>query len=155
MRIQLVTVGTRVPDWVDAGFQDYARRLPPQWRLQLKTLRAPKRRILTAGGCIAHEGDRLLAAVPPKNHVVALHKCGGAWGTEELAARIGQWFHAGRDIALIIGGPDGLAPACLARANEQWSLSRLTLPHALVRVIVVEQLYRASTIIRGHPYHRA
>ena len=155
MRIQLVTVGTRVPEWVNAGFQDYVRRLPREWRLQLKTLRAAKRRGSTAAACITQEGKRLLAAVPPNNHVIALHECGGAWCTEELAARVGRWLHAGRDIALIIGGPDGLAPACLARANEQWSLSRLTLPHALVRVIVVEQLYRASTIIRGHPYHRA
>lgn len=154
MRIRLLAVGTRMPTWVDAGFRDYARRLPPEWGVALRAMAAAKRQSRTAEQCVAEEGARLLAAVSRDDHVIALHERGQPWRTEDLAARIASWLHAGRDIALMIGGPDGLAPECLARAEEQWSLSRLTLPHALVRVIVAEQLYRASTILRGHPYHR-
>lgn len=155
MRVQLLAVGTRVPAWVDAGFQDYARRLPPAWGFALREIATAKRASRTSGQCMVEEGERLLAAVSRDDHAIALHARGRPWTTDDLAAQVGAWLHERRDVALMIGGPDGLAPACLARAEEQWSLSPLTLPHALVRVIVAEQLYRASTILRGHPYHRA
>lgn len=97
----------------------------------------------------------MLAAVPRDCHVIALDVTGQAWNTEVLAGRLQGWLGAGRDVALLVGGPDGLAPACLARADTRWSLSPLTLPHALVRVVLAEQLYRAWTLVSGHPYHRA
>lgn len=154
MRIHLLAVGTRMPGWVDAGVKDYARRLPPEWGFALREIPASKRRAASPDRGVAAEGRRLLAAVPKDCYLAALHEQGKPWNTEELSARICEWRQAGRDTALMIGGPDGLTPASLERADELWSLSRLTLPHGLVRVIVVEQLYRASTLMRGHPYHR-
>jgi 23S rRNA (pseudouridine1915-N3)-methyltransferase len=154
MRIHLLAVGRRMPDWVDAGVEDYARRLPPEWGFALKEIPASTRRMAGPDRCKDNEGRRLLAALPRDVHLAALDEHGKAWSTSELAARIGEWLQSGFDAALMIGGPDGLAQACLERADERWCLSRLTLPHGLVRVIVAEQLYRASTLMRGHPYHR-
>ncbi len=154
MHIHLLAIGTRMPRWVNAGFDDYARRLPPEWGFSLKEIPAAKRHSDGPGRSKAEEGRRLLEALPKDGQLVALDERGNIWGTEELAARTGEWLRAGRDVALMIGGPDGLAVSCLQRAEEVWSLSRLTFPHALVRVIVAEQLYRAATILRGHPYHR-
>ncbi len=154
MRIHLLAVGTRMPGWVQTGFHDYARRLPPEWGFVLKDIAAPKRGRSHSDRCVAIEGERMLAALPKDSRVLALDMRGQAWNTEELAAYIGEWQSSGQHVALLIGGADGLAPACIARADALWCLSRLTLPHALVRVIVAEQLYRASTILRGHPYHR-
>ncbi|MGH8501307.1 MAG: 23S rRNA (pseudouridine(1915)-N(3))-methyltransferase RlmH [Gammaproteobacteria bacterium] len=154
MRLRLLAVGTRVPDWVSAGFQDYARRLPPQWGFSLKEIPASKRRPPDPARCKADEGARLLAALTTPARVIALDERGRAWRTEDLALRLEAWLQSGQDVAFMIGGPDGLAPVCLERADERWSLSALTLPHALVRVIVAEQLYRASTMLRNHPYHR-
>src|SRR5579885_1493093 len=103
---------------------------------------------------LAAEGERMLAALPKAAHVVALDAAGAAWRSEELAARLQRWRLLGKDLAFLIGGPDGLAPAVLARADERWSLGPLTLPHPLVRILVAEQLYRAASLLAGHPYHR-
>jgi 23S rRNA (pseudouridine1915-N3)-methyltransferase len=155
MRIYLLAVGRRMPGWVNAGVKEYVRRLPPEWGFVLKEVPVSKRRSASPAQCVEEEGERLLAALPKNFSLAALHEHGVLWTTEELAVRVGAWLQSRRSAVLMIGGPDGLAPVCLERADELWSLSRLTLPHALVRVIVAEQLYRASTIIRGHPYHRS
>lgn len=155
MRILLTAVGERVPDWVRAGFDEYAARLPAQLRLELRTVRAGRR---TKGADVARlvreEGVRLLAAVPANARVVALDRAGRALSTVELAGELQAQLAKGDDLALLVGGPEGLPEECLARADARWSLSRLTLAHALVRVVVAEQIYRAWSILNKLPYHR-
>lgn len=155
MRIDLVAVGTRVPGWVTAGYDDYARRLPPECRLRLHEI-APgrRRRNQPSTAAVADEGRRMLAAVPARAQAIALDVSGKSWSTTDLAEQLGLWLAAGTGVALLVGGPDGLAGDCLARAHTRWSLSPLTLPHALVRVLVAETLYRAWSLRAGHPYHR-
>ena len=145
-----------MPDWVEKGYAEYAGRLPRECALHLLEIPAGKRgshgdlaRIVRA------EGERLLAAVPTGSHLIALDERGQEWNTVELAEQLSGWLQEGRDVSLLIGGPDGLDAACRERAERRWSLSRLTLPHPLVRVIVAEQLYRAWSLLRNHPYHRA
>jgi len=156
MRIHLVAVGTRMPAWVTAGYTEYARRLPHECSLQLVEIPVSKRRkSLPAARAIQEEGQLMQAAIPAGCLVIALDVTGKAWSTEGLAERLQQWMAGGRDVALLIGGPDGLAAECLASADMRWSLSALTYPHALVRIILAEQLYRAWSINAGHPYHRS
>lgn len=142
-----------MPDWVATGFEDYARRMPRDCRLELVEIPLAQR-----GRDVARakqeEGARLLAALQPRERVICLCVEGRAWSTVELAERLGTWRQAGRDVALLVGGPEGLDEACLARAEAKWSLSALTLPHALVRVVLAEALYRAWSVLAGHPYHR-
>lgn len=156
MRIHLLAVGTRMPAWVAAGYADYARRLPRECSLHLVEI-PPGRRGKSAPSAraIREEGRQMLAALPRDCLAIALDVQGKGWSTGMLAAHMQTWMAAGRDVALLVGGPDGLAPACLARAELSWSLSRLTFPHALVRILLAEQLYRAWSINVGHPYHRA
>jgi 23S rRNA (pseudouridine1915-N3)-methyltransferase len=155
MQILLIAIGQRMPKWVDAGFEDYAKRLPPESRLKLVAIPALKRSKHADVNRIARqEGERMLAAIPPAARVIALDVAGKALSTEQWAQRLDAWKQHGRDVAFLVGGPEGLDDACLARADEQWSLSSLTLPHPLVRIVFVEQLYRASTILQGHPYHK-
>jgi 23S rRNA (pseudouridine1915-N3)-methyltransferase len=155
MRIYLVAVGTRMPSWVTTGYTEYARRLPRECSLQLVEIPVSKRRkSLSAARAMQEEGRLMLAAFPADCLVIALDVTGRHWSTEVLAEHLQDWMAGGRDVALLIGGPDGLAPDCLARADLSWSLSALTYPHALVRIIVAEQLYRAWSIRAGHPYHR-
>jgi 23S rRNA (pseudouridine1915-N3)-methyltransferase len=156
MRIHLVAVGTRMPAWVTAGYTEYARRLPHECSLQLVEIPVSKRRkSLPAARAMQEEGQLMLAAIPAGCLVIALDVTGKAWSTEGLAERLQHWMAGGRDVALLVGGPDGLAPECLARSDMTWSLSALTFPHALVRIILAEQLYRAWSINAGHPYHRS
>lgn len=156
MRIKLLAVGTRMPAWVSAGFDEYARRLPRQCRLELQEIPLGHRgKSASAQNAIATEGQRMLAAIPPADTAIALEVTGKAWSTETLSAHMQGWLANGSDLCLLVGGPDGLAPECRARATQQWSLSALTLPHGLVRVIVAEQIYRAWSLLHGHPYHRA
>lgn len=144
-----------MPRWVAEGFQEYARRMPRECSLVLREVDLPQRlRGLPLEQGRAAEGERLLAAVPPRAARVALDERGSPWSTAELARRLQGWLGGGGDVALLVGGADGLAPACLDGA-EVWSLSPLTLPHMLVRVVVAEQIYRAWSILAGHPYHRA
>jgi 23S rRNA (pseudouridine1915-N3)-methyltransferase len=155
MKLHLIAVGDRMPDWVRTGYEEYAKRLPPECGLNLIEIspgRRGKHRDLAR--TIRDEGASMLAAIPTGARQLALDVQGKAWSTEELAVRLDSWLAGGRDIALLVGGPDGLAPACLASSEERWSLSPLTFPHPLVRVIIAEQLYRAWSILRGHPYHR-
>ncbi|MFP4246522.1 MAG: 23S rRNA (pseudouridine(1915)-N(3))-methyltransferase RlmH [Halochromatium sp.] len=171
MRIHLLSVGRRMPAWVETGFDEYAKRLPSSCALSLievepaargkglgrSRAKAGQRAQLSPAArarLLADEGERLLKAVPSNALAIALDVRGRAWSTEALAAELEGWLASGRDLALLVGGPDGLADACLARAERHWSLSPLTFPHPLVRVILAEQLYRAWTLIQGHPYHR-
>ncbi len=155
MRLQLVAVGTRMPAWVQQGFTEYAGRMPRECRLELRELPLGKRsKQSDPTQAIADEGRRLLAAAEGCMRV-CLDVRGRAVDTPGLARRLAAWLQSGRDVALLVGGPDGLAPACLNGADWRWSLTPLTLPHGLVRVMVAEQLYRAWTVLSGHPYHRA
>lgn len=153
MKLHLISIGGRPPEWVAAGFADYARRLRHPFRLELHEIPLARRR--DGPRALADEGDRMLRAVPRDARLVALDPGGDAWTTSRLAANLEDWLPEGRDTAFLVGGPDGLAPAVLERAERRWSLGPLTLPHMLVRLIVAEQLYRAWSILENHPYHRA
>lgn len=156
MRIHLIAVGTRMPAWVNSGYAEYAKRLPPSCALRLIEIPAEKATKQTlAERRVAAEGERQLAAIPVGSRVIVLDEQGREWDTKQLAERLAQWQQDGRDLALLVGGADGLAKACRQRAEENWALSRLTLPHPLVRVMVAEQLYRAWSLLNNHPYHRA
>lgn len=156
MHVHLLAASARQPDWVQAAFNEYAKRLPPECRMELTGIRLGKSRQQgDVTRAVMDEGARMLAAIPPGTRVIALDVKGRNFSTEALAQQLQGWLASGRDLALLIGGPDGLAAACLQRADMIWSLSALTLPHGLVRVVVAEQLYRAWTILHGHPYHRA
>lgn len=145
-----------MPEWVNEGYREYVRRLPRECRLKLTEIPLGQRaRSKTVERAVAEEGKRMLAEISPGEHVIALDVKGRNWSTEQLAVQFQQWMLAGRGISLLVGGPDGLSAPCLERAQQRWSLSPLTLPHALVRVLLAEQLYRAWTVTVGHPYHRA
>jgi len=154
VRFLIISVGQKMPDWVAAGVREYAGRLPGNL-LQLVELPLGTR---TKAGdprrAQAEESQRLLKAIPGGARVVALDPRGRSLSTEALAGKLDGWLQEGRDVAFLVGGPEGLSAECLARSDERWSLSALTFPHMLVRVILAEQLYRAWTILRNHPYHR-
>lgn len=156
MRARLIAVGERMPAWVADGFAEYRKRLSHNLPLDLLELKPGHRGKGADDARAMHdEGAAILAALDRDEHVVALDGGGKCWSSEELAAQLNAWRMAGRDLAFLIGGPDGHAPEVLARAQQRWSLGPLTLPHMLVRLVLAEQLYRATTIIAGHPYHRA
>ncbi|MEB4589373.1 23S rRNA (pseudouridine(1915)-N(3))-methyltransferase RlmH [Candidatus Thiothrix sp. Deng01] len=155
MRIQLLAIGSKMPGWVNEGTQEYASRMPPHCPLLIREIAAEKRTKNSDLQRIRQlEGEKLLAAVPSGDLVVALDVRGRQWPTEELARQLDKWMMSGRDVSLLVGGPEGLSQGCLQRAEQSWSLSLLTFPHPLVRVIVSEQLFRAWSILANHPYHR-
>ena len=156
MKLLLVAVGQRPPAWAEAAYDDYAKRFPPELRLELKAVKAePKQRgSRTAAQSMAAEAARIEAALPKGVRRIALDEYGARVTTVQLAARLAAWQADGRDAALLVGGPDGLASELKAGADETLRLSDLTLPHALVRVLLAEALYRAWTVSIGHPYHR-
>lgn len=155
MRLQLVAVGTKMPDWVQTGFSDYLRRFPKDMPFELTEIPAGKRgKNADIKRILEREGELMLAAVDKGNRIVTLDIPGTPWETPQLASQLERWKQDGRDVSLLIGGPEGLAPACKAAAEQSWSLSPLTLPHPLVRVLVAESLYRAWSITTNHPYHR-
>ncbi|MGH8491729.1 MAG: 23S rRNA (pseudouridine(1915)-N(3))-methyltransferase RlmH [Moraxellaceae bacterium] len=155
MKLRLLAVGTRMPAWVNEGFGDYAKRLSGDISLELVEISAGKRLKATDLARVKEEeGEALLAALRPQERVIVLDVLGKALSTEDMAARLKEWQVDGRPAALLVGGPEGLSRAVLERADEKWSLSRLTLPHPLVRVVIAEQLYRSWSLLRGHPYHR-
>lgn len=156
MRARLIAVGERMPGWVADGFAEYTKRLSRELPLELVELKLGDRgKGRDLARALNDEGEATLAAIPRGSHVVVLDGRGKPWSSEELAAQLAQWRMAGRDLAFLIGGPDGHAAAALARADQRWSLGALTLPHMLVRLIVAEQLYRAVSLLGNHPYHRA
>jgi len=154
MRITLIAVGTRMPAWVETGVSEYAKRLPREWHFQIREIPLRHRgKRSHPHDLIEAEGRQMLAAAG-RATLVALDSRGRQWSTEELAEQLHQWLQSGQDLAFLIGGPEGLAPPCLRQASIHWSLSRLTFPHTLVRILVTEQLYRAWSLLQGHPYHR-
>ena len=154
MKLLLVAVGQRQPAWADEAYQDYAKRFPPDLRLELKAVKAEPRSGKTAEQLMAAEAVRIEAALPKGVRRVVLDEHGTRLTTVQLAQRLTAWTHDGRDAALIVGGPDGLAPPLKASADEALRLSDLTLPHAFVRVLLAEALYRAWSVTANHPYHR-
>lgn len=155
MRIHLLAIGTKMPGWVNQGTHEYTSRMPPQCGLLVREIAAGKRTKNSDLQRIRQEeGEKLLAAVPDGSLVVTLDVQGTAWSTEQLARQLDKWMMSGRDVSLLVGGPEGLSSACLQRAEQSWSLSPLTFPHPLVRIVVAEQLFRAWSILTNHPYHR-
>jgi 23S rRNA (pseudouridine1915-N3)-methyltransferase len=156
MRISVIAVGTRMPAWVDQGIAEYAKRLPRELKPLWREIPLAKRGkdTLAQQLCVA-EGEQILRSLAAGERVIALDVAGKRISTELFALQLEAWQMSGDNYSFLIGGPDGLSPACLARADQRWSLSDLTLPHPLVRVILAEQLYRAWTITVNHPYHRA
>jgi 23S rRNA (pseudouridine1915-N3)-methyltransferase len=154
MHIHVIAIGQRMPGWIQQGVDDYAKRLPPQFAFKILELPATKRGSGDTRKAIEEEGERLLQAMPKGARIIALDERGQQWQTRDLAQALDDWTHDGRDVALLIGGADGHSEAVRRRAERLWSLSRLTLPHGLVRVVLTEQLYRAWSLLSGHPYHR-
>ena len=156
LRLELIAASNRQPSWVDEGYAEYADRLRGSCTLELKILPLARR---TASAppkrALADEGARMARAIPAGAHVVALAEAGKPLSTKELAAKLDRWSERGAPVALLLGGPDGIGPEALGRAVERWSLSPLTLPHGLARVLVAEALYRAWSLRQNHPYHRA
>jgi 23S rRNA (pseudouridine1915-N3)-methyltransferase len=156
MKLWLIAVGQRMPAWVETAFADYAKRLPPESALHLKEIRAETRgSSLSAEAAMEREAQRIEAALPAGCRVVALDEHGTRHTTLSLAQEMARWRQDGRDVALLIGGADGLAPRLKQRAEALFRLSDLTLPHGLARVLLAEALYRAHSVLAGHPYHRA
>jgi 23S rRNA (pseudouridine1915-N3)-methyltransferase len=156
VKINLICVGTRMPDWVQQGMLEYSKRLPSEFSFHCIEVALAKRNKNTdPQQAMKQEGDALLARLGTRDYVVALDVQGRSLSTEMMAARVGAVRDDGRHLSLLVGGPDGLSQDCLSVADERWSLSALTLPHPLVRVVIVEQVYRVWSVLAGHPYHRA
>jgi 23S rRNA (pseudouridine1915-N3)-methyltransferase len=155
LNITIHAIGKRMPAWIRQGFEDYQGRFPRHVKVSLREINMPER----VSNCDVlklkeEEGDRLLARISSDDVVIALDESGKQWSSRELSAHLATWLQEKRDLSLLVGGPDGLSRQCLDRADRIWSLSRLTLPHMLVRVLLAEQLYRAFAITQNHPYHR-
>jgi 23S rRNA (pseudouridine1915-N3)-methyltransferase len=156
MRATLIAVGDKMPAWVVAGYDEYARRLAHELPLRLVEIVSKLRgRTNDLARVIADEGASMLAAIPKGAQIVALDGRGRAFSSEQLGEQLARWRMDGRDLAFLVGGPEGLAPAVLERADQTWSLGPATLPHPLVRILLAEQLYRAASLLANHPYHRA
>lgn len=155
MRIRLLTITHKSPAWIREGYEEYAKRLPATCALELVEIPAEKR---TANADLKRltekEGEKMLAAIKPNHRVIALDVTGESWSTEQLAKQLSVWLQGGQHIDLLVGGPEGLAESCLKKAERKWSLSPLTFPHIIVKLIVAEQIYRAYSILQQHPYHR-
>jgi 23S rRNA (pseudouridine1915-N3)-methyltransferase len=154
MKFIVLAVGSRMPAWIDAGFEEYARRMPRSARVELREIRPEKRTGTGRERLLEAEAERIAAALPAGCESVVLDERGKVLTTADLAAQIARWQEAGRDVAWIIGGADGLHPDLKRRASRMISLSAFTLPHGLARVLLAEQLYRAVSLLAGHPYHR-
>lgn len=155
MHIYLIAIGQRMPGWIVDGFVEYQKRLPPHFTCELIELPAQKRaKNADIEKIREQESNVLLSHIPAGSLVIALDENGRQWPTEELATQFAKWEQEYKSISLLIGGPDGLSANCLQRAAVKWSLSKMTLPHPLVRIIVIEQIYRVFSILSSHPYHR-
>jgi len=155
VELVVIAVGAKLPAWVNQGVNTYVQRMPRECRIRLVEIAQPKRfKNADPAPMIVQEGVKMLAAIPAGAWVVALDEHGKPWTSRQLAAQLAHWQSLRQNIALLIGGPDGLSSACKARADDTFSLSALTLPHGLARMVLAEQLYRAWTLHSGHPYHR-
>lgn len=154
MRLTIVAVGQKVPDWAQTAYDDYAKRFPPELKVELKAVKTEPRASKTLENLLAAERQRIESVIPKGTRIVALDERGTALTTLALSARLTGWQLGGDDVAIVIGGPDGLDPGFKQAAHERLRLSDLTLPHAMVRVLLIEQLYRAWSITVNHPYHR-
>ncbi|MDP2018284.1 23S rRNA (pseudouridine(1915)-N(3))-methyltransferase RlmH [Hydrogenophaga sp.] len=154
MKLLIVAVGQRVPDWAQTAYDDYAKRFPPELRVEIKAVKTEPRGSKTLETLLAAERERIEAAIPRGSRIVALDERGTTLTTKALALQLNEWQLESDDVALVIGGPDGLDPAFRAAAHQRIRLSDLTLPHAMVRVLLIEQLYRAWSVNANHPYHR-
>ncbi len=155
MYIDLICIGQKMPTYVEMGFKEYAKRLPAVCRLNL--IEIPLRKRSKNADIVRlqrQEGEQMLAAIPQGAYVIALDELGKMWSSPQLSKQLAHWMQDYSRVALLVGGPEGLSAACLQRAQQHWSLSALTLPHQLVRIVVAEQLYRAWTLLNNHPYHR-
>ncbi len=153
MQVCVFAIGRKMPGWVDQACADYSKRLPARWKFTVREFAQGQGD--NSELIMAKEAGVLLDAIPDKSHLVALDNLGKAWSTDDLSEQLNGWQELGRNISLVVGGADGLHESVRERADQQWSLSPLTFPHPLVRVILVEQLYRAQSLLDNHPYHRA
>jgi 23S rRNA (pseudouridine1915-N3)-methyltransferase len=155
LKIELLAAGTKPPDWVAVGFQEYQKRLPPDWQLTLSEIRVSKRH---KGEPVQklkkEEGKRMLALVKPGSLLIAMDSRGSSWSTRSLARKLQDWQQRLGQVQLMVGGPDGLSDECLKATGTMWSLSKLTFPHFIVRLLIAEQVYRAWSILNNHPYHK-
>src|SRR5690554_2110318 len=155
MRLQMIAVGQKMPAWVTAGFKEYSKRFPADMSLELVEIAAGKRgKNADIQRLTDKEGEQMLSAVARSARIITLEVTGKPWSTQKLAQRMEAWQHDGRDVAFLIGGPEGLSQACQNASEEKWSLSPLTLPHPMVRVVMAEALFRAWSLLTNHPYHR-
>jgi len=154
MRLILIAVGQKMPDWAQSAFDDYAKRFPPEIKLDVRLVKTQPRHSSDVAGIMAAERQRIEAQIPKGVRLVVLDERGDAMTTKQLAQSLTDWQMGGTDIALVIGGPDGLDPGFKQQAHQRIRLSSLTLPHAMARVLLVEQLYRAWSVNANHPYHR-
>ncbi|MRI33582.1 23S rRNA (pseudouridine(1915)-N(3))-methyltransferase RlmH [Endozoicomonas sp. OPT23] len=155
MRVKLISVGSKMPGWVDEGYKEYSRRLGADIKLDLIEIPLNRRgKGADVNRLQEKEAGQMLAAVGQGDLIVTMEIKGKAWSTEKLADNMGEWMHSGRNVSLMVGGPEGLHPSVMTKSDLKWSLSPLTLPHPLVRVVVAEQVYRAWSILKNHPYHK-
>ena len=155
MRITIIAIGTKMPRWVEEGVGEYSKRMPRELKVEWRELPLARRsKDANAQQLKDREGEQILKSIPGGDRVIALDVRGRSLSTEQLARQLSDWQMSGDNYSLLIGGPDGLSEQCLQRAERRWSLSDLTLPHPLVRILLAEQLYRAWTITVNHPYHR-
>jgi len=153
MQISVFAIGRKMPAWVQQASADYTKRMPRRWQFEWREFaqaQGDSREVI-----MAKEADLVLAAIPDRAHVIALDNLGHCWTTEQVSTQLARWKGLGKSLVFLIGGADGLHNRCRERADQQWSLSPLVFPHPLVRVILVEQLYRAQSLLDNHPYHRA
>lgn len=156
MKVKVIAVGTKMPKWVDEGVKEYTKRLPRDFVVEFYEIALGNRsKGADLKKAIQSESKAILEVLSERDWVIALEVKGKIWSTETLAEQVKEWQMCGDNVALLVGGPDGLSEMCRKRANQQWSLSALTLPHPLVRILLAEQLYRAYSINQNHPYHRA
>jgi 23S rRNA (pseudouridine1915-N3)-methyltransferase len=155
VKMTILALGSRMPDWVEQGVREYSKRMPPELKLELRELPLAQRGKGGSPQAVRHECDAVRKAHPPRDRMIVLDVSGRSFSTEQLAGQLSQWQMSGCNYSLVIGGPDGVDSRLQQQADLLWSLSPLTMPHPLVRILLVEQLYRAWTINAGHPYHRS
>lgn len=156
LKIKLISVGTKMPSWLNEGIAEYSKRLPKDFQLQLIEVPMAKRgKSASVAQYLKNESQGILNHVAKTDFVVAMEVKGKSYTTERLSERFSRLLPQGQDVCLLVGGPDGLGEACRVRADEQWSLSALTLPHPMVRLLLAEQIYRVWSLLQGHPYHRS